>query len=272
MSVDVQYQCMLDDSLYAIIRNGSKDVMQKFDIKMRDDSRQVTDDRQTVTEEDDFTYSVHLDNSYIQASSGASYNSTTNKTTFSLPTGFNNSSGQLAVYVVPSASDDTFQGMTTNATLNSTTVELSGNWKTYIDDDGNTQTPANDFILGYQFDMEVEFPTIHITRTESESTRSDTRGSLIVHRVKMSLGDTGQYSTLLQRTGKDDYIETYEPINADAYNANQVALTSESIRTIPIYDRNINATLTLKSTHPSPATLQSMTWEGEYTTKYYQRV
>jgi len=272
MSGNVQYQCMLDDSFYAIIRNGSKDVMQKFDIKMRDDTRQVTDDRQTTTEEDDFTYRVHLDNSYIQASSGVSYSATTNKTTFSLPTGFNNSSGQLAVYVVPSASDDTFQGMTANATLNSTTVELAGNWKTYVDDDGATQTPANNFILGYQFDMEVEFPTIHITRTEAESTRADTRGSLIIHRVKMSLGDTGQYSTLLQRTGKDDYTETYEPVNADAYDANQVALTSESIRTIPIYDRNINSTLTLKSTHPSPATLQSMTWEGEYTTKFYQRV
>ena len=120
--------------------------------------------------------------------------------------------------------------------------------------------------------MEVEFPTIHITRTEGESTRSDTRGSLVVHRVKMSLGDSGQYSTLLKRTGKDDYSETYEPTYANSYNSNQLPFLTEYIKTIPIYDRNTNATLTLKSTHPSPATLQSMSWEGEYTTKYYQRV
>ena len=59
---------------------------------------------------------------------------------------------------------------------------------------------------------------------------------------------------------------------ADAYNANQVQFTEESIRTIPIYDRNTNTTLTLKSTHASPATLYSMSWEGDYNTKFYQRV
>ena len=120
--------------------------------------------------------------------------------------------------------------------------------------------------------MEVEFPTIHITRQQGESYRADTRGSLIVHRVKLSLGDSGLYETTLKRTGKADYTETFEPIMADAYSANQVQFTSESFRTIPIYDRNINTTLTLKSTHPSPATLQSMTWEGDYTPKYYNRV
>ena len=272
LSGNVQYHCMLDDSFYAVIRNGSKDVMQKFDLKMLSDSRSVTDDMNTADTEDDIVYRVHLDNSYIQASSGVSYSATTNKTTFSLPTGFNNSSGQLAVYVVPSASDDTFQGMTANATLNSTTVELAGNWKTYVDDDGATQTPANNFILGYQFDMEVEFPTIHIQRQQSESYRADTRGSLVVHRIKLSLGDSGQYSTILKRLGKDTYTETHEPVDADAYNANQIALTSESIRTIPVYDRNINCDITLKSTHPSPATLQSMTWEGDYNPKFYRRV
>ena len=41
---------------------------------------------------------------------------------------------------------------------------------------------------------------------------------------------------------------------------------------VPIYERNTNLTLTLKSTHPTPATLYSMTWEGDYTNKFYQRV
>ena len=232
----------------------------------------VTDDNQTADTSDDATYRVHLDNADLVASSAASYNATTDKTTFSLPTGFNYSAGQLAVYVVPSGNDDTFQGMTANATLNGSTVELTGNWKTYIDDDGNTQTPANNFVLGYQFDMEVEFPTIHIMREEGKSFRADTRGSLILHRIKLSLGDSGLYDVLLKRTGKPDYTETYEPIAADAYNANQIAFTSESIRTFPVYDRNTNTTITLKSKHPSPATLQSMTWEGEYTPKYYNRV
>ena len=40
----------------------------------------------------------------------------------------------------------------------------------------------------------------------------------------------------------------------------------------PIYDRNTNATLIVKSTHPSPATLHTLTWEGIYNNNFYQRV
>ena len=283
LSGDVQYHAILDDSLYAVIKNGSKDVIQKFDIKMLDDSRLVTDDKQTASTEDDVTYRVHLDNCAVVASTALTYNATTDKTTFALPAGFNNSSGQLAVYVVPSASDDTFQGMTANATLNGSTVELTGNWKTYLEDqnttktphdptDDTTITPANNLYLGYLFDYEVEFPTIHVTRREGESWRSDTRGSLIIHRAKLNLGASGLYETVLKRTGKPDYTEVWEPIIPDAYSANQVQFTEESIKTIPIYDRNINTTLTLKSTHASPATLLSMSWEGDYNPKFYQRV
>ena len=273
MSGNVQYHAILDDALYVVIRNGSKDVIQKFDIKLQDDSRTVTDDLQTASTEDDILYRVHLDNSTIVASSSLSaYNATTDKTTFTIPTGFNNSSGQLAVYVIPSASDDTFQGMTANATLNGSTVELTGNWKTYVDTSGATQTPANNIILGYQFDMEVEFPTIYFTKKEGEAFRSETRGSLVVHRAKINLGSSGLYETTIKRTGKPDYTEIYEPIMADAYSANQVQFTEESIKTIPIYDRNTNTTLTLKSTHASPATLFSMTWEGDYNDRFYQRV
>ncbi len=283
LSGDIQYHAILDDSFYAIVRNNSKDVIQRFDIKMLDDSRLVTDDKQTASTGDDVTYRVHLDNSAIVASTALTYNATTNKTTFTLPTGFNNSSGQLAVYVVPSASDDTFQGMTANATLNGSTVELTGNWKTYLEDQNNpktphdptddtTITPANNLYLGYLFDYEVEFPTIHVTRQEGESWRADTRGSLIIHRAKLNLGASGLYETVLKRKGKPDYTEVWEPIVPDAYSANQVQFTEESIKTIPIYDRNTNTTLTLKSTHASPATLLSMAWEGDYNPKFYQRV
>jgi len=151
------------------------------------------------------------------------------------------------------------------------TASVVGNPGNYnIEFDGDWTGQA--LVVGYLFDMEVEFPTIHVTRQQGESYRSDTRGSLVLHRVKLSLGDAGLYETVLERQGKNDYTEVYEPVYANLYNANQVAIQSESIRTIPVYDRNTNTVLTLKSTHPSPATLQSMTWEGDYTSKYYQRV
>ncbi len=276
VSGNVQYLAILDDSLYAVIRQDDvKDVMHRFDLKLETDSRLVTDYNQTnvgTSDEDDVEYRIHLDGSHIVASSALTYNATTNKTTFTKPVGFNWSASQIAAYVVPTTSDVTFQGMTGNVTVNGGTLELEGNWKTYVNDAGATITPVNNLVVGYLYTMEVEFPTIHYTRQEGESYRSETRGSLVLHRAKLNLGSSGLYETTLKRTGKPDYVELYEPIMADAYNANQVQFTEESIRTIPIYDRNTNTTLTLKSTHASPATLNSMTWEGDYNTRYYNRV
>ena len=254
---NVQYHCVLDDSVYAVIREGSKDVLQRFDIQTESTSRTVTDDFDTAATDDDITYRIHLDNSTVIASGSLSYSTTTKKTSFTKPNGFNSSTKQLAVYVHSTGNE---VGRYSTAAVNGSNIEVDGDWT------------GQALVVCYLFDMEVEYPTIHITRQQGDSYRSDTRGSLVVHRVKLSLGDAGLYETLLERQGKNDYTEVYEPVYANLYNANQVAIQSESIRTIPVYDRNTNTVLTLKSTHPSPATLQSMTWEGDYTSKYYQRV
>ena len=254
---NVQYHCVLDDSVYAVIREGSKDVLQRFDIQTESDSRTVTDDFDTADTEDDITYRVHLDNSKVIASGSLSYSTTTKKTSFTKPDGFNSSTKQLAVYIHTTGNE---VGRYSTAAVNGSNIEVDGDWT------------GQALVVGYLFDMEVEFPTIHVTRQQGDAYRSDTRGSLVVHRVKLSLGDAGLYETLLERQGKNDYTEIYEPVYANLYNANQVPIQSESIRTVPVYDRNTNTVLKLKSTHPSPATLQSMTWEGDYTTKFYRRV
>jgi hypothetical protein len=80
------------------------------------------------------------------------------------------------------------------------------------------------------------------------------------------------YQTIIDRVGKPSFTDTWEPTLADSYSANRVQVNKQITQTIPVYERNNNLTVTLKSTHPTPATLYSMTWEGDYTTKYYQRV
>ena len=189
--------------------------------------------------------------------------------------------GQLSVFVVPTGSDTTFQGRSENVSMfidSGTKVKLPGNWKTYDPEyleDGDTAddiTPTNSIILGYQFDMEVTLPTIYNTQVSGNESRADINGSLIVHRLKMNLGPAGLYSTTIDRIGKPSYTETWEPTMSDAYSANRVQINESSTQTIPVYERNKNLTVKLKSTHPTPATLYSMTWEGDYTTQYYQRV
>jgi hypothetical protein len=279
LSGNIQHHAVLDDALYVIIRNGSKDVMQKFSLKLDDAGHFINDDKGTTSDTtDDITYRVHLDNSTIVASSSLSaYDAANDRTTFTLPTGFNNSSGQLAAFVVPTTSDTTFQGYSIDATLSGSTVQLKGNWKTYDPqgvEDGDTSddtTPANNIILGYQYDMEITLPTIYNTQVSGDQSKAFTSGTLIIHRLKMNFGPTGLYSTTINRTGKPDYTETWEPTIADRYGANRVQVNEVITQTVPVYEKNTNLSVKLKSTHPTPATLYSMTWEGDFTTNYYQR-
>ena len=79
------------------------------------------------------------------------------------------------------------------------------------------------------------------------------------------------YETTLTRVGKDPYTEVYESTTLNNYNVSDAPYLPEEIQTVPVYDKNINVDITLKSSHPAPATLRSMSWEGDYTPKFYQR-
>lgn len=130
----------------------------------------------------------------------------------------------------------------------------------------------NTVILGYLYDMEVQFPTMYYATTTGNNYRSDTRGSLVIHRVKLNFGRSGVYKTKIERLGKDDYEEVKEVNHAGQYVESTLPFQDATQQTIPIYEKNKNVTLTVSSTHPSPATLHSLIWEGDYTNKYYKSV
>ena len=120
--------------------------------------------------------------------------------------------------------------------------------------------------------MEVEFPKVYPTKKVGETTVADVNSSLVLHRLNVGFGRVGTYEFELNRTGKDTYTETYESTPLDVYEAGDVPYLLEEVKTIPIYDKNTNVVFKLKSTNPSPATLRSLSWEGDYTSKNYQRV
>ena len=258
----IQHHAVLDDSLFLVLRNNSKDVLQKVSIKMDTDSATVTDDLDTTDTADDITYRVHLDNNSVVAIAAGTFNSSTNKTTFPKPTsGYEASSNQLALYDNSAGSGNSDPiGKYVTATINGSNLEVTGDWSN------------NSVVLGYLFDMEVEFPKIYQTQQSGESSKSTIQGSLVIHRVKLNFGANGLFSTTLDRIGKPSYTETYEPVISDSTAANQIAINPDNIEIIPIYEKNTNMTLTLKSTHPSPATLYSMSWEGDYTNQFYKSV
>ena len=282
ISGDIQHMAMMDDSLFVIVRNNDKDVMQQFTIKLDDATNTLVNDLGTDTTDDDLTYRLHLDNATSIAHTQLTYDSTNDWTTFPIPDGFNNTLGDLYAIVVPTTSDKTFQGMSGPAYTfkigNTDSVKLPGNWKTYDpqlvkdSDTSDDVTPPGTIILGYTFDMEVKLPTIYYIRQVGEGYRSEHQGSLVLHRLKFSFGPIGVYETTLDRVGKRPYTELYEAVIADDYISNRVQFSPDQFATIPVYERNTNVGITLKSTHPSPATLFSLTWEGEYSNRFYKRV
>ena len=242
---NIQYHCMLDDSLYVVVRNNAKNQLLKFTLKLDDSGHFVTDD---------VTFPLHLDHS--MDTSGWTYNSTTRKSTKAKPIGLE-STNQLAAF---DNSGSTNLGRYGKITINGSNMELDGDWSN------------ESFVIGYLFDMQIQLPTIYYTYQSGENWRSDTRSDLIVHRVKFSFGDVGFYKVTLDRIGKTQYVEEKEITEANLTSANSLNFLTKDFETIPAYERNKNLTITISSEHPSPATLLSYQWEGDYNIKSYKRV
>ena len=118
----------------------------------------------------------------------------------------------------------------------------------------------------------VKFPTFYPTQQQGNSTRSDVNSSLVLHRLKLHFGKVGFYETTLERVGKDNYTQVYESTIMNAYAASRSPYLEEHIQTVPVYEKNTNVDVILTSSHPAPATLRSVSWEGDYSPKFYKRV
>ena len=253
---NIQYHCMLDDALFVITRNNNKDQMVKYSLKLDDNGHSVTDTRDTADTSDDYIYRVHLDHSSSVTAASGTYNSATLKTTIPKPNGYENTK-QLVAYETDSGND---LGRYSMVTVNGSNLEIVGDWSN------------NTFVIGYLYEMDVQIPTIYVTRAEGDKYRADAKSSLIVHRIKFSFGPLGVYSTTLQRVGKPDYTETKELALAGVVSASRLPIVNEVIETVPCYERNTNLTVNVKSEHPAPATLYSLAWEGDFTNRFYRRV
>ena len=254
---DIQYHCMLDDSLYVVVKNNNKNQLLRFAIKLEDSSATI----------DSPNYRVHLDHLMKIEHTGAdavtvTYNVGTNKSTFNKPVGLE-STNQLVAYDTADGNQlGRYSLITVDTTTDPDTLSLDGDWS------GQT------FLIGYLFTMKIQLPTIYYVRQDGDDFRSDTRANTIVHRVKIGFGPVGLYKAIVKKLGRPtDYEETFEVTQSDTYAANATAIVDDNnLRIVPIYERNINADINIESTHPSPATIHNFTWEGIYTNNFYERV
>ena len=210
--------------------------------------------------QDNVDYLLHIDN-HIPIT-GGTFNHNDNKTTFT---------GNSWIPLVTTPSYDlvaidtntasTRVGRYAKATIqNNTEFTLPGDWS------------GTSIFVGYLYEYKVLFPTFYVTQTQGQQAKADVNSSLVVHRMKLHFGKIGLYETTLSRVGKNDYTEVYESTELDEYDVSDAPYIEEFIKTIPVYERNTNVDITLKSQHPAPSTLRAVSWEGDFSPKYYKRV
>ena len=209
--------------------------------------------------QDDVGYQIHIDNH--TTISGGSFSSTTNLTTFS------------SVSWMPSVTSPNYDLVIIDIDTNATRI---GRYAKATATSSNSFTVPGDWSgvtlrIGYLYEYLVEFPRLYPVKQQGERSIADVNSSLIIHRLKLHFGKIGLYETTLERLGKDDYTEIYESSLLDEYEVSDAPYLEEYIKTIPVYEKNKNVDVTLKSSHPAPATLRAMAWEGDYSPMFYRR-
>jgi hypothetical protein len=252
----VLYHCVMRDVYYCVIRyltngNGAAlgNKLLRWDIKTNDDTEIIT--------VNDRPYLVYLDNKVDVAAGDLTYSRATDETTFTIPnTIFTNAGHDLHAYV--SATGARF-GSTAEISVAGTTGTLEGDWT------------GSEIHIGYLFKSDITIPQFYVTKEISSGTfRADSRASLIIHRMFVETGPIGSIDFTLERLGKPDYTEKLEANLSNMVIANAPTLAPFARTYLPAYERNTALTLKLSSEHPSPFALYSITWEGDYSNKYYK--
>ena len=243
------FHTIMDGVYYAVVKVDDDALqLQKIDLKTRPKL-----DSQLVD------YPIHMDNMTLLTSSHAS-----NETTFAVPregnapdTNFSVSGNKrFTIFAV----DGPMKGQAEYPRISGSEFKLNGNWST------------STVYGGYTYDMKVEFPVPYLKQSEGDAVRADTRASTIIHRVDLNLGPTGYHQTRLKRKRRNDWIQDHEASLNYGFEENRYYFLDSTKTTIPVYARNGDFKLSLESNHPSPCTLYSSFWEGDYNQRYYKKV
>ena len=272
----ISYHCMQDDNLFAVVKdagdNNNPDYnLLKFSLKPEEDTTFTVDG----------LYDLHLDHMYkIPTGTLANYTASSDTTAIAIPfengvdlsglanhTALTSNSGTSKLFAY-NPNSGSLVGTYKQVVNSGTWLLVNGNWS---QGSGGASTVIPDIVVGFNYTMKVDIPTLYYQKQSGERWVSDTRADTILHRVKLGFGPVGTYETKLKCLGKTDYNQVFEVTPTSNPYASGIT-NDETLTTIPIYNRNINTSLTIESTHPTPMTLHHLTWEGTYTDKNYSRV
>ena len=124
-----------------------------------------------------------------------------------------------------------------------------------------------DIQFGFTYPYTVELPKVYYRQGEG----ADYTASLTVSRFKFAMGKTGVVSFELQPRGEGTATTVDGVEQSNWYRLDSAPIDDERMFTVPVHQRNDNFDISITSTSPYPVSLLSMTWEGQYSPRFYQR-
>jgi hypothetical protein len=122
--------------------------------------------------------------------------------------------------------------------------------------------------LGYKYEFDVYLPKIFYRPSEN---LTDYTANLTIARIKVSVGLSSNVGFKLKAANMNEWYDIQLAQKADYYLSDDVPLANETVYTLPIHQKNTNYTLRIYSDSPFPLSLTSMTWEGNYSPRFYRR-
>ena len=198
------------------------------------------------------------------------YDSTNDVTKIYVPyTPFRNTKGVMLL-TVPTADVGTTAAVDADAGfyLEATERTEIGTGYHYFEVKGDYSSYADGIVVGYNYDFETTLPRLYYKK---DPNTSDYTATLTISRVTFSVGRTGPVLFKVKADGSDEWKDIEYVTDANTYKADSSPITSEHLFTIPIHQRNTNFELKVTSNFPYPVSLVSMTWEGNYSPRFYRR-
>ena len=132
---------------------------------------------------------------------------------------------------------------------------------------GDISRTGKDVFVGYAYIFDVELPTIYY----QQESGADYPGSLTIARYKFAVGFSGELDFKVKALGRSEWLERQPTQDANYYNADVNPIRNYSMFTLPIHQRAEHHNVRVVSETPFPTSLIAMTWEGNYTPRYYKR-